>query len=132
MLRLDLAMFFHSIDHAVLLAMLRPRTPPTWWSITERLVRAPAHVEETGFRFSGDDLFTPQNRPHGLPIGNLTSQVWANLVLTPVDHLLASHLGLGTLVTLPCCRSTCLPRKRDQGVKDQESRGKGTLATIVP
>ncbi len=48
--------------------------------------------------FPGDDLFTPATRPHGLPIGNLTSQIWANAMLTPVDHLIASRLGIGTFV----------------------------------
>jgi len=50
------------------------------------------------FRFPGDDLLTPLGRPRGLPIGNLTSQIWANMMLTPVDHLIGSHLGLGTFV----------------------------------
>jgi len=78
--------------------MLRPRTPAAWWPITQRIVGAPAHIEATRFHFAGDDLFTPFERPHGLPIGNLTSQIWANLVLTPVDQLIASHLGIGTFV----------------------------------
>ncbi len=97
-LRLDVAKFFPSIDHAVVLDLLRPRTPAAWWPITERIVAAPCHVEATRFYFPGDDLFAPASRPHGLPIGNLTSQIWANLVLTPVDHLLAAHLGIGTFV----------------------------------
>jgi hypothetical protein len=97
-LRLDLARFFPSIDHAVVERMLWPRTPPAWWWVTERILHAPAHVERVQFYFPGDDLFTPLARPHGLPIGNLCSQIWANLVLTPVDHLLASHLGLPTFV----------------------------------
>lgn len=54
--------------------------------------------ERVAWHFPGDDLFAPHERPHGLPIGSLTSQVWANAFLTPVDHLLASHLGLGTFV----------------------------------
>ena len=33
-------------------------------------------------------------RPHGLPIGNLTSQVWANVHAAPIDHALASRLRL--------------------------------------
>ncbi|WP_437644237.1 RNA-directed DNA polymerase [Sorangium sp. So ce362] len=78
--------------------MLRLRTPQAWWAITERILDAPAYVERTRFYFPGDDLFAPLTRPHGLPIGNLTSQIWANVVLTPVDHLLGSHLGIGSFV----------------------------------
>jgi hypothetical protein len=92
-LRLDLAKFFPSIDHAILETMLHSRTPRPWWPITQRILDAPCHVEPTRFYFPGDDLFTPISRPHGLPIGNLTSQVWANLMLTPIDHLLACHLN---------------------------------------
>jgi hypothetical protein len=97
-LRLDIAKFFPSIDHVVVRRLLHPRTPAAWWPITERIIDAPAHVEPTHFYFPGDDLFAPVARPHGLPIGNLCSQIWANLVLTPIDHLLASHLGLPTFV----------------------------------
>jgi hypothetical protein len=97
-LRLDIAKFFPSIDHAVLLDLLRRFTPDPWWAVTRRIVSAPAHVEPTMFRFPGDDLLTPLGRPRGLPIGNLTSQIWANMMLTPVDHLIGSHLGLGTFV----------------------------------
>jgi hypothetical protein len=41
--------------------------------------------------FPGDTLLTTLERPHGLPIGNLTSQFLANLHLDALDHLL-SHL----------------------------------------
>lgn len=36
--------------------------------------------------FSGDDLFTPFERRVGIPIGNLTSQFFANLYLDDLDH----------------------------------------------
>ena len=36
--------------------------------------------------FPGDDLFTPFERRRGLPIGNLTSQLFANLYLDRLDH----------------------------------------------
>jgi hypothetical protein len=36
--------------------------------------------------FPGDDLFAV-NRPRGLPIGNQTSQFWANVYLNGLDHL---------------------------------------------
>jgi RNA-directed DNA polymerase len=46
--------------------------------------------------FPGDDLFTPLDRVRGLPIGNLTSQFFANIYLNGFDHfvketLLAPH-----------------------------------------
>jgi hypothetical protein len=42
--------------------------------------------EPVCFRFPGDDLFTPHERRGGLPIGNQTSQLFANVMLDPLDH----------------------------------------------
>ena len=42
--------------------------------------------------FPGDDLFAA-NRPRGLPIGNLTSQFWANCYLNAFDHFVTRELG---------------------------------------
>jgi hypothetical protein len=41
--------------------------------------------------FPGDDLFAA-HRPRGLPIGNLTSQFWANCYLNPFDHFVKREL----------------------------------------
>jgi hypothetical protein len=41
--------------------------------------------------FPGDDLLAV-NRPRGLPIGNLTSQFWANCYLNPLDHFVKREL----------------------------------------
>ena len=44
--------------------------------------------------FSGDDLFTPTERRRGLPLGNQTSQFFANVYLDPLDHFVTDRLGL--------------------------------------
>ena len=36
--------------------------------------------------FAGDDLFSPTERRRGLPLGNQTSQFFANVMLDPLDH----------------------------------------------
>ncbi len=41
--------------------------------------------------FPGDDLLASL-RPRGLPIGNLTSQFWANVYLNPFDHFVKREL----------------------------------------
>ena len=41
--------------------------------------------------FPGDDLLAAC-RPRGLPIGNLTSQFWANCYLSPFDHFVKRQL----------------------------------------
>jgi len=42
--------------------------------------------------FDGDDLLTPVERPHGIPIGNLTSQFLANFHLNGLDHFIKEDL----------------------------------------
>ena len=50
--------------------------------------------EPAEFYFPGDDLFTPSSRRRGLPIGNLTSQFWANVYLDPFDHFVKDECGV--------------------------------------
>jgi len=42
--------------------------------------------------FPGDDLLAPADRRRGLPIGNLTSQFFANVYLTGFDHFVKQQL----------------------------------------
>jgi len=42
--------------------------------------------------FPGDDLFAVEC-PRGLPIGNLTSQFWANVYLNELDQRVNRELG---------------------------------------
>ena len=49
--------------------------------------------EATPRYFPGDGLFT-RLRPTGLPIGNLTSQFFANVLLDPVDHFVKEELRI--------------------------------------
>jgi retron-type reverse transcriptase len=97
-LRIDVRRFFPSVDHAILRRQLDRTTPPDWRWLRDRFLDAPADVERVTFHFPGDDLLTPLLRPHGLPIGSLTSQIWANVYLAPIDHLLATRLALGKFV----------------------------------
>jgi RNA-directed DNA polymerase len=42
--------------------------------------------------FAGDNLFTPFELARGLPIGNLTSQLFGNVYLNPMDHFVKEVL----------------------------------------
>ena len=69
---------------------------PLWgttWLI-EKILQSGAGVLQEEYDmvyFAGDDLFSSL-RPRGLPIGNLTSQFWANCYLNPFDHFVKRNL----------------------------------------
>lgn len=45
--------------------------------------------------FPGDDLFTPFERRRGLPLGNQTSQFFANVYLNALDQFVLRHVRPG-------------------------------------
>lgn len=92
-LKCDVKKYFPSIDHAILKAEIR-RTiacPDTLWLI-DRVIDGSNPQEEVIQYFSDDDLFTPCARRRGLPIGNLTSQFFANVYLNRFDHFVKETL----------------------------------------
>ncbi|MCC6647514.1 MAG: RNA-directed DNA polymerase [Polyangiaceae bacterium] len=93
-LHLDVRRFFPSIDHGILRSQLERHVRcARTLAVCERILEAGAGQREApGFWFPGDDLFTPHGRRVGLPIGNLTSQHFANRYLSPVDHLAKDRL----------------------------------------
>ncbi len=94
-LPLDLEQFFPSIDHAILRATLARKIDDekVMWLVDQILASGVGVLanEYTMRYFDGDDLFAV-HRPRGLPIGNLTSQFWANCFLTPLDHFIKREL----------------------------------------
>lgn len=94
-LQCDIAQFFPSIDHAVLretLVSMLPDESVLW--LLDRILASGEGVlaeEYDLMYFPGDDLLAA-NRPRGLPIGNLTSQWWANCYLNPFDHFVRREL----------------------------------------
>lgn len=93
-LRLDVAQHFPSIDHAILLDTLRRRIPePRLLAVVERIVAGGAGGDDApALYLPEDDLFAAA-RPRGLPIGNLTSQLWSNCYLDPIDQYVTRTLG---------------------------------------
>lgn len=86
-LRCDVFRYFPAIDHAILKAAFRRRIAcdRTLW-LLDLIVDGSNEQEPVNLHFPGDDLFAPYERRRGLPIGNLTSQFFANLYLDPLDH----------------------------------------------
>jgi RNA-directed DNA polymerase len=94
-LQCDVRQFFPSIDHAILRAMLAHyvRDEQVLWLCDQILASGVGVLAEAYdmVYFAGDDLFAPL-RPRGLPIGNLTSQFWANIYLNPLDQFVKREL----------------------------------------
>jgi len=64
----------------------------TGWLI-DRIIDGSNDQEFVCDYFADDDLLTPISRRRGLPIGNLTSQFFANFYLSPFDHFIKERLG---------------------------------------
>jgi RNA-directed DNA polymerase len=92
-LQCDIRKYFPSIDHAVLKALIRRKIkcPQTLWLI-DLIIDNSQHEDSEPVYFPGDDLLTPLDRPRGLPIGNLTSQFFANVYLNGFDHFVTENL----------------------------------------
>ena len=86
-LRCDVYRYFPAIDHEILKADLRRRIAcPRTLALADLIIDGSNPQEPVYRYFPGDDLSTPYERRRGLPIGNLTSQLFANIYLDGMDH----------------------------------------------
>lgn len=100
-LKCDLANFFVSIDKNILLSLLsRKISEPFWRALTELVLM---HDPRTDFVYRGDPSMMSlvprhkrlieQRQSLGLPIGNLSSQFFANVYLDVLDQRAKHVLG---------------------------------------
>ena len=100
-LKLDLANFFVSIDKDVLRHQLAERVHETWWmALAEQILM---HDPRSNFEFRGRPEQMALVPPHkrlmnqpahlGLPIGNLSSQFFANVYLDALDQFAKHRIG---------------------------------------
>ena len=94
-LQCDIRQYFPSIDHAILRAELacRINDDSTLW-LCDQIIQSGVGVLVEEYQmawFPGDDLLAVL-RPRGLPIGNLTSQFWANVYLNSFDQFVKHDL----------------------------------------
>ena len=94
-LQCDIRQFFPSVDHQVLFQILSKKIActPTLELVAHVLASGDGllHNEYDMVYFPGDDLLA-STRPRGLPIGNLTSQFWANVLMNEVDQFVKRQL----------------------------------------
>ncbi|NCN08083.1 RNA-dependent DNA polymerase, partial [Candidatus Parcubacteria bacterium] len=86
-LKCDVRKFFDSVDHAILIQLLRRKIKDadTLW-LMEEIIES--------FTGKSSDLFTRK----GLPIGNLTSQLFANVYMNEFDQFMKKELKIGNYV----------------------------------
>ena len=86
-LRCDTYRYFPAIDHEILKRDLSRRIACLrTLALADRIVDGSNPQEPVPLYYPGDDLFTPFECRRGLPIGNLTSQLFANVYLHGLDH----------------------------------------------
>jgi RNA-directed DNA polymerase len=100
-LKCDIANFFVSIDKEVLFGLLLAKiSEPFWASLTATVLM---HDPRENFEFRGNQRLLAKVPPHkrlmeqtanrGLPIGNLSSQFFANVYLDVLDQRAKHQLG---------------------------------------
>ncbi|MBI1876894.1 MAG: RNA-directed DNA polymerase, partial [Chloroflexi bacterium] len=100
-LQADIVQFFPAVDHTILRDILfrRIADEPTC-RLIDHILDSGAGVLKDEYNmvyFPGDDLLAA-TRPRGLPIGNLTSQFWANCYLNELDQFIKRELKCPALV----------------------------------
>ncbi len=91
-LKCDIKKYFPSVDHKILIKKLEKKIKcRDTLLLLEKIINS-REDNKNQFYFPGDDLFTPMQRKRGIPIGNLTSQFFANLYLNDFDHYVKEQL----------------------------------------
>ena len=100
-LKCDLANFFVSIDKHILFDLLAKRITEPWWLALARTILF--HDPRQDFEYRGNPARLDQVPPHkrltgqpahlGLPIGNLSSQFFANVLLDVLDQHIKHRIG---------------------------------------
>lgn len=95
-LQVDVRQFFPSVDHQHLKVQIAKKVEDAdVLDLLDRILASGEGVQDEAYEmtfFPGDDLLAAV-RPRGLPIGNLTSQFWANVYLNSVDQFIKREVG---------------------------------------
>jgi hypothetical protein len=91
----DIVKYFPSVDHPILRELLAHHIADArTLTLMDLILTSGADIQSAEcprVYFPGDDLFAAL-RPRGLPIGNLTSQFWANVYLHELDLFVKQEL----------------------------------------
>jgi retron-type reverse transcriptase len=95
-LKCDIRKYFASIDHAILKEQLARtvKCGPTL-ELAALVIDGFSTAQGDLRYYQGDDLFSPCERRRGLPLGNQTSQFFANVYLNAMDRMIDERLRPG-------------------------------------
>ena len=91
-LKCDIKKYFHNINHEILFNQIQNKIKckETLWLIKTII---DSRFDQSFIQyFKNDNLFTDINQKKGIPIGNLTSQIFANVYLNDLDHYVKEQL----------------------------------------
>jgi retron-type reverse transcriptase len=91
-LKADIRHYFATIDHAILLDLLQRRFRDRTLLRCLAAILASYQSGSDEYRACRDDDLFSVGRPRGIPIGNLTSQFFANFYLDGLDHFVQEDL----------------------------------------
>ena len=95
----DVVKFFPSIDHEILKAQVAwVISDAPLLRVLDQIIDGSNPQEPVQEWYEGDDLFTVTQRKRGLPIGNLTSQFLANVLLDRFDHAVMDEMRCGDYI----------------------------------
>jgi len=80
-LKLDIEKFFNNIDHNILLKLISSK------------IKDPMIINLCSIILKNQNLSMNHNEEIRLPVGNLTSQFFANIYLNQLDHYIKQNLG---------------------------------------
>lgn len=80
-LKLDISKYFDSIDHEILMSRI------------SRKIKDPDVLNLCRIILKNQTLSSSLHSGKGIPVGNLTSQFFANIYLNPMDHFIKQQLG---------------------------------------
>ena len=93
-LKIDIKKYFFTIDHDILFSLLKKKiSDKKTLDLISVILQTYQSDSKYYFNFIEDDLFDA-NRDSGLPIGNLTSQLFANYFLSPFDRFIKEKLKI--------------------------------------
>jgi len=92
-LQCDIVKYFPSIDYQIIKEIIRRqiKCQDTLWLI-DKIIDGSNQQIPVSTKFPGDDPLPSINRRKGLPLGNLTSQFFANLYLNNFDYFIKEEL----------------------------------------